>query len=100
MNLLPAKLSVASPLTVKHFANVVTLVLNLLSELLLLVLVVVVLLTINVRLTIITLAISPIVVAAGPEFSAYCPRKHAKRSTCPCQCECQHPRNGERHCHR
>ena len=50
------------------FANVVTLVLNLLSELLLLILIVGVLLSINVRLTLITLAISPVVVAAALSF--------------------------------
>ena len=60
----------------QHFAQVITLVLNLLSETLLVVLVVGVLLSINAQLTIITLAISPLVIAAALSF-----RKIARETT-------------------
>ncbi len=58
------------------FASVVTLTLNLLSEFLLILLVLGVLLSLNVRLTVLTLAIAPLVIAAALSF-----RRIARQTT-------------------
>lgn len=57
------------------FASVVTLTLNLMSELLIVVIVVAVLLSLNVRLTLLALAISPLVIVAALSF------RHIARQT-------------------
>ncbi|GAB4161586.1 MAG: ABC transporter ATP-binding protein [Candidatus Promineifilaceae bacterium] len=59
----------------QSFASVVTLTLNLISELLIVVIVVGVLLSINVRLTVMTLAIAPLVIIAALSF------RHIARQT-------------------
>ncbi len=59
----------------QSFASVVTLTLNLISEMLIVVIVVAVLLSINVRLTVMTLTIAPLVIAAALSF------RHIARQT-------------------
>lgn len=59
----------------QSFASVVTLTLNLISEMLIVVIVVGVLLSINVRLTVMTLAIAPLVIIAALSF------RHIARQT-------------------